>query len=153
MKLFKIFERFNSEKKLPSKEYLYKEFYRRTEKPLWFHSKKYYNEDHERLNKIEIDNIRNLIDNYPNSVVQNIEKISDFTLDCIIPEVLYKVRATKKGWGDIGLVHIKEGELQFYYSNTELHNVGTWDNNKKFKDRIEIKKEILRLTTQKIINI
>lgn len=35
MNLFKIFERFNSEKKLPSKEYLYEEFYRRssTENP------------------------------------------------------------------------------------------------------------------------
>ena len=151
MKIFKIFERFNSEKKLPSKEYLYKEFYRRIEKPLWFHSKKFYNENHERLNKIEIDNIKNLIDNYPNSTVQNIENISDFTLECILPETLYKVRATKKGWGDIGIVHVKEGELQLYYSNTQFQNVGTWDDSKKFKDRVEIKKEILRLTTKHLI--
>ena len=151
MNLFKIFERFNSDKKLPSKEYLYTEFYRRTEKPLWFHSKKFYNENHERLNKIEIDNIKNLIDNYPNSIVQNIESISDFTLDCIIPETLYKVRTTKKGWGDIGIVYVKEGELQFYYSNTQFQSVGTRDDGKKFKDRIEIKKEILRLTTKQLI--
>lgn len=151
MKLFKIFERFNSEKKLPSKEYLYKEFYRRTEKSLWFHSKKFHNENHERLNKIEIDNIRNLIDNYPNSIVQNIESISDFTLDCIIPETLYTVKAIKKGWGDIGIVYVKEGELQFYYSNTQFQIVGTCDGDKKFKDRIEIKKEILRLTTKHLI--
>lgn len=147
IKLFKIFERFNSEKNLPTKDYLYEEFYRRTEKPLWFHSKKYYNENHERLNKIEIDNIKNLIDNYPNYTVQDIEKISDFTLDCIIPETLYKVRAVSKGFGDIGLVHVKEGELQLYYSNTKLLNVGSWCKDKKFKDRTEIKQEILRLTT------
>jgi hypothetical protein len=151
MKLFKIFEIFNSEKKLPSKEYLYEEFYRRTEKPLWFHSKKFYNENHERLNKIEIDSIKNLIDNYPNSLIHDIESISDFTLECIIPETLYKVRATKKGWGDIGLVHVKEGELELYYSNTQFQNVGTSNNDKKFKDRIEIKKEILRLTTKHLI--
>ena len=151
MNLFKIFERFNSEKKLPSKEYLYEEFYRRTEKPLWFHSKKFYNENHERLNKIEIDNIKNLVDNYPKSIVQSIENISDFTLDCIIPETLYKVRATKKGWGDIGIVYVKEGELQFYYSNTQFQSVGTCDDDKKFKDRIEIKKEILTLTAKHLI--
>ncbi len=148
IKLFKIFERLNSEEKLPTKEYLYKEFYRRTEKPLWFHSKKYYNKNHERLNKIEVDTIRNLIDSYPNSIVQNIEKISDFTLECIIPETLYKVKATNEGFGDIGIVHVKEGELRFYYSNTRLLNVGTWNSDKKFKDRIEIKQEILRLTTK-----
>jgi hypothetical protein len=151
MNLFKIFERFNSKKKLPSKEYLYEEFYRRTEKPLWFHSKKFYNENHERLNKIEIDSIKNLIDNYPNSLIHDIESISDFTLECIIPETLYKVRATKKGWGDIGLVHVKEGKLELYYSNTQFQNVGTYNNDKKFKDRIEIKKEILRLTTKHLI--
>lgn len=148
MKLFKIFEKFNSEKKLPSKEYLYEEFYRRTEKPLWFHSKKFYNENHERLNKIEIDNIKNLIDNYPNSLIHNIENISDFTLDCIIPETLYKVRATKKGWGDIGMVHVQKGKLEFYYSNTQFQSVATWDNDEEFKDRLKIKKEILRLTTK-----
>ena len=150
IKLFKLFNRFNSEKKFPTKEYLYEEFYRRTQKPSWFLSKKFYNDNHERLNKIEIDNIKNLIDNYPNFQTHNIEKISDFTLDCIIPEALYKVRAIKKGWGDIGLVHVQEDRLQFYYSNTELHNVGTWNSGKKYKDRIEIKEEILELVTKSI---
>jgi hypothetical protein len=150
IKLFKLFNKFNSEKKLPTKEYLYEEFYRRTQKPSLFRSRKFYNENHERLGKIEVDNIKNLIDNYPNFQTHNIEKTSDFTLDCIIPEVLYKVRATKKGWGDIGLVHIKEDALQFYYSNTELRDVSTWNSGKKYKDRIEIKEEILELVTNSI---
>ena len=151
MKLFKIFERFNSDKKLPSKDFLYKEFYRRSEKPQWFHAKKFYNEDHERLNKIEIDNIRNLIDNYPDSLTHDIEKTSDFTLDCIIPETLYKVRAKNKRWGDIGIVHVQKGKLEFYYSNTQFKSVATWNGDEEFKNRTKIKEEILRLTTEQLI--
>jgi len=149
MKFFKIFENlpfsvildWKVMGKLPSKEFLLSEFYNRSRYP-YKGSAKLWTDDKQKLFDIESEIIRELIDNYPNHVFEEIETIKDFTLDCIIPEVLYKVR----GRADIGFVYVREGAVDFYYTNTYLKYRSLHPAEKDFKyDRIQLKKVILDL--------
>lgn len=149
MKFFKLFENLPFSKlldwkvigKLPSKEFLLSEFYNRSKHP-YKGSAKFWTDDKQKLFDIESEIIRELIDNYPKHVFEEIETIKDFTLDCIIPEVLYKVR----GKADIGFVHIREGTVDFYYTNTYLKRRSLCPAQEERKyDRIQLKKIVLDL--------
>ena len=149
MKFFKLFENIPFSRvldwkitdKLPSKEFLYTEFYNRTERPYKI-SLKFWSTDRQKLHDIELEIIRELIDNYPNHVFEEIRTIKDFTLECIIPEVLYKVREK----GDIGFVHVTDTAVEFYYTNTYLKTRSHHPAGKEFKyDRIQLKEVVLNL--------
>ena len=152
MKLFRIFNIIPlKKKKLPSKEFLYRTFYRRKKYPYSGLSKKYSNDDDKALKELELEFIENLIDNYPTANLTEIKSTKDFTLDCLIPEKLYKIRCTTKGnYGDVGLVYIQNNSINIYYSNTYLFERGVhYPKENKF-DRIQIKKEILELFNTKL---
>lgn len=149
MKFFELFENLPFTKvldwkvtdKLPSKEFLYTEFYNRTKRPYKV-SLKFWTTDQEKLHDIELEILRELIDNYPNHVFEEIKTTKDFTLECIIPEVLYKVR----GKGDIGFVHVTGTAIELYYTNTYLKTRSHHPAGKEFKyDRIQLKQVILDL--------
>ena len=147
MKLFKIFNTTSFKKsKLPSKEFLYKTFYHRKKYPYSGLSKKYSNDNDKALKDLELEFLENLIDNYPTANLTEIKTTKDFTLDCLIPEKLYKIRCTMKGnYGDVGLVYIQNKSINIYYSNTYLFERGIrYPEENKF-DRIQLKKEILQV--------
>lgn len=149
MKFFKLFQNLPFSRildwkvtnNLPSKKFLLGEFYRRTRHP-YKGSLKFWTTECEKLHDIELEIIRELIDNYPTHVFEEIETIKDFTLDCIIPEVLYKIR----GRGDIGFVHVTDRSVGLYYTNTYLNHRSITPAEEEFKyDRIQLKQVILDL--------
>lgn len=152
MKLFKIFNTLPFKKsKLPSKEFLYKTFYHRKKYPYSGLSKKYSNDNDKALKDLELEFLENLIDNYPSGNLHEVKTTKDFTLDCLIPEKLYKIRCTIGGnFGDVGLVYVEKTGFTVFYSNTYLFERGThYPEDIKF-DRTEIKKEILSLFSTKL---
>jgi len=150
MKLFKIFENLpftNSWSmkvldKLPSKEFLLAEFYHRTKYPHKGSSKSW-NSDKQKLFDIELEIIRELIDNYPNHVFEKIDTIKDFTLECLIPEILYKINT---GRGELGFVLVTDEKIELHYTTTYLKFRARTPAKKQPKyDRVELKKIILDL--------
>ena len=150
MKFFKLFENlpftsiWNTKvlDKLPSKEFLLAEFYNRTKRPYKTSLKLWTTED-QKLYDIELEIIRELIDNYPAHVFEKIETIKDFTLDCIIPEILYKI---KTGRGDLGFVLVTDKKVELHYTTTYLKSKALHPAGKEFKyDRIQLKKVVLDL--------
>jgi hypothetical protein len=150
MKLFKIFENlpftnyWNSKilDKLPSKEFLLAEFYNRTKYP-YKGSLKSWNSNKQKLFDIELEIIRELIDNYPAHVFEKIDTIEDFTLECLIPEILYKIST---GRGDLGFVLATDKKVELHYTTTYLKYRALHPAEKEFKyNRVELKKIILDL--------
>ena len=150
MRLFKIFGKplFSSirktgiEDKLPSKEYLLTQFYQRTNHP-YRGGLKQWSDDDKKLFDIELEVIRELIDNYPKHFFEKIETIKDFTLDCIIPETLYKIRTAG---GHLGFVFVTDKGVELYYTSTYLKSRALYPSEKEPKyDRIQLKKIILNL--------
>jgi len=150
MKLFKIFENLPFTNtwnrkvldKLPSKEFLLTEFYNRTKRP-YKTSLKFWTSEDQKLYDIELEIIRELIDNYPAHIFEKIETIKDFTLDCIIPEILYKIRT---GRGDLGFVLVTEKTVELHYTTTYLKSRTLHPAGKEFKyDRVQLKQVILDL--------
>ena len=76
------------------------------------------------------------------SKTQNITKISDLTLDCIISQTLYKVRV---GATVVGLAHIEGDQITYYHSNTGIQEDWRIDDREDYKDRVQVKKYVLEI--------
>jgi hypothetical protein len=64
-------------------------------------------------------------------------------LDCLIPEILYKIRT---GRGDLGFVLVADKKVELHYTTTYLKFRALHPAEKEFKyDRIQLKKIILDL--------
>ena len=68
--------------------------------------------------------------------------MSDFVLDCIVSQTLYKVRV---GATIVGLVHIEGDKITYYHSNTEIQEDWRIDDREDYKDRLQLKKYVLEI--------
>jgi hypothetical protein len=80
--------------------------------------------------------------NHPQTITQNITKMSDFVLDCIVSQTLYKVRV---GATIVGLVHIEGDQITYYHSNTGIREGWRINDREDYKDRVEVKKYVLEI--------
>jgi hypothetical protein len=77
---------------------------------------------------------------------EEVKSLKDFTLNCIIPEVLYEMCSKTKG-KVFGLAYLKDSRVTVYYSKTYLRT--TWVSSSDITpklNRTELKQVILNLS-------
>ena len=143
MKFFNIMGVWWRHVKLPSKNFLYKTYYNRSS--TFGFKNKFWSDDDDKLKDIELERIRLLIDNYPSFDYEEIKTLKDFSLECIIPSVLYKVNS--KNNNTLGIVHINNDKIELYYCHTYLHysRSSSKENMGIGTDRLKLKNKILHL--------
>ena len=133
---------------LPTKEALYKLYFNKVEYVSEYKYSKSYSEDYYKLLNWELQNLRDLIYDYPSQNIDDIKTEKDLTLEVIEPDTLYKVYQVdpnRKNKHFFGIVHIEKdrSEMTLFYSSRECQYTGSvLSKESKVGDRLDIKKRI-----------
>ena len=133
---------------LPSKEALYRLYFEKVEDISEYKYSKFYSEDYYKLLNWELQNLRDLIHDYPSQNIDNVKTKKDLTLEVIEPDVLYKVYQVdpnRKNKHFFGVVYVEKdrSEMTLFYSSRECEYIrSVLAKDDKVGDRLDIKKRI-----------
>ena len=133
---------------LPTKEALYRLYFNKVEDVSEYKYSKFYSEDYYKLLNWELQNLRDLIHDYPSQNIDDIKIEKDLTLEVIEPDTLYKVYQVdpnRKNKHFFGVVYVEKdrSEMTLFYSSRECEYIrSVLAKDDKVGDRLDIKKRI-----------